>query len=79
MPLWVAGVAVICPQCGLETYEGHCQHHLYTDAEWATANRIMCDLIHRKRTPPRFYAVEIADDLHQWTPTAPPDEVPYEG
>ena len=40
----------VCLQCGLSTLAAAeiCSHHVYGDGDdWATANRIMCDFLHR--------------------------------
>ncbi|HYE19702.1 MAG TPA: hypothetical protein VEA69_14725 [Tepidisphaeraceae bacterium] len=65
--LFVEGPAVsICSQCGcalpgdvdLCTY-----HHTVYGDDWAVANRIMCDLFHRGKIPPRLTAAERAEDV----------------
>lgn len=47
----------LCASCGLPLFGNPalCPHHhcIYGD-DWATANRIMCDFVHRKRIPPRL-------------------------
>ena len=40
----------LCLQCGLSTLSTAeiCSHHVYGHGDdWATANRIMCDFLHR--------------------------------
>jgi hypothetical protein len=47
----------MCALCGFEMIgaEGLCPHHLASVEEsWAVANRIMCDFVHRGKTPPRL-------------------------
>jgi hypothetical protein len=29
-----------------------CAHHIATEVNWATANRIFCDFLHRRIQPP---------------------------
>jgi hypothetical protein len=61
----------LCAFCGIELFgiPGLCpHHHAAYDNRWATANRIMCDLIHRKKAPPRLSFAERADDV--WAPYA---------
>lgn len=42
-----------CPSCGVQSSnEGICLHHIPVDADWAQANRIFCDLLHRRIEPP---------------------------
>jgi hypothetical protein len=43
-----------CPVCLIERDDGICPHHLMWDEQWAESNRIMCDLLHRGKAPPRL-------------------------
>lgn len=47
----------LCASCGLQLSgeAALCPHHhcVYGD-DWAVANRMMCDFLHRKWVPPRF-------------------------
>ncbi len=58
----------LCASCGLQLSgdAALCPHHhcVYGD-NWAAANRIMCDFLHRGKPPRRLDAAERADDL--WT------------
>jgi hypothetical protein len=60
----------LCAACGLQTTGGDlCPHHhvVYGD-DWAAANRILCDLLHRGKVPPRLTPAERNDDF--WAATA---------
>jgi hypothetical protein len=54
----------LCASCGAQIPgDGAlCPHHdcVYGD-QWATANRIMCDFLHRKREPERLEPAERDD------------------
>jgi len=56
----------VCASCGItNAYDGNlCSHHqhVYGD-DWAVANRIICDLLHRGIEPRRLAATERDDDL----------------
>jgi hypothetical protein len=43
-----------CPSCGAANppTSGVCAHHIATEVDWATANRVFCDLLHRRIQPP---------------------------
>ncbi len=43
-----------CASCGTQSpvEDGICLHHIATEANWAIANRIFCDLLHRRIEPP---------------------------
>jgi hypothetical protein len=43
-----------CPSCGAANppTSGVCAHHIATEVDWATANRVFCDLLHRRIPPP---------------------------
>ena len=46
-----------CAHCGFEMngdFELCPHHHMTADGDWAAANRIMCDLLHRGKVPPRL-------------------------
>ena len=45
----------VCVSCGLPLYgdADFCPHHECGYADWAVANRIMCDFVHRQRVPLR--------------------------
>lgn len=48
---------MICPSCGapsdsLIAYGGICPHHVPSDDDWSTRNRVMCDFVHRRIAPP---------------------------
>jgi hypothetical protein len=48
---------VICPVCGGENLQDEvCRYHIAPIKHWARGNRIVCDLIHRKREPARLAA-----------------------
>lgn len=56
----------LCASCGLQLsgYAGLCPHHHCGDGDdWAVANRIMCDLLHREKEPPRLAQTERNDDF----------------
>jgi hypothetical protein len=56
----------LCALCGLHLSgnAGLCpHHHAACNDEWATANRIICDFIHRKKVPPRLSFAERDDDV----------------
>ena len=45
-----------CCLCGL-SYSGDvalCNHHVYGADDWAVANRLICDFVHRKIVPRRL-------------------------
>lgn len=47
----------LCVQCGLSLSgdQSLCAHHPYNGgADWAAVNRIMCDMLHRKKVPTRL-------------------------
>ena len=50
----------LCVLCGGLTPDGSaiCVYHCSTDEDWATANRIMCDFVHRAIVPRRLAAEE---------------------
>jgi hypothetical protein len=60
----------LCASCGLQLSgaAGLCPHHhrVPYDEGWAAASRIMCDLIHRKKVPPRLSFADRDDD--DWAP-----------
>jgi hypothetical protein len=60
-----------CPSCGLAIPDdvGLCPHHHdgYGCHDWAVANRIMCDFVHRRRVPRRLKRAERDDDLTEFT------------
>jgi hypothetical protein len=46
-----------CARCGLQLGQGAalCLDHVAAgDQDWAAANRIMCDFLHRRKPPPRL-------------------------
>ena len=55
----------ICAACGLQLPgdAGLCRHHpaIYSDADWATANRIICNGLHRGTWAPRLSEAARAD------------------
>ena len=54
----------LCASCGLELAIGAmlCPHHpLVLGDEWAAANRIWCDFIHRRKDPARLEPPEQFD------------------
>lgn len=60
----------LCALCGLtamrslETNDTLCDHHsAYFVDDWATANRIVCDLLHRGIAPKRLTPEERADEF----------------
>ena len=57
----------LCASCGvpLAGDESLCLHHhsgAYSDG-WAMANRIVCDLVHRRIVPSRLSAADRDDDF----------------
>jgi len=42
-----------CPSCGAPNPigDGICSHHIATEVNWAVANRVFCDLLHRRIEP----------------------------
>ena len=55
----------LCASCGLQLSgdAGLCpHHHIAIGDDWAVANRIMCDLVHRGKIPPRLGLAERDDD-----------------
>jgi len=58
----------LCAACGLEIQgDGTlCAHHtLGSDDDWAENNRLMCDLLHRGRVPPRLAPAEREDEFYE--------------
>jgi hypothetical protein len=55
----------LCAACGLQIANTSelCPHHVPHGATWAESNRIMCDLIHRRKIPPRLDANARSDEL----------------
>lgn len=61
----------VCSLCGLSVMRsvedgapGICDHHsAYFVDDWATANRIVCDLLHRGVEPKRLTEQERADEF----------------
>ena len=53
----------LCASCGIEIPPALtiCVHHHHTDPEWARANRIMCDFLHRGIVPRRLPVRERED------------------
>lgn len=46
-----------CVSCGSELTDGSllCRHHsLSADERWSDGNRLLCDLLHRGKVPPRL-------------------------
>ena len=43
-----------CASCGTSNPVGEaiCAHHLRPETDWAIANRVFCDLLHRRIEPP---------------------------
>jgi hypothetical protein len=55
----------LCALCGLTAFgDGDvCDHHADTIADtWALANRVICDLVHRKIAPQRLEPEEREED-----------------
>lgn len=54
-----------CAQCGFEMAGDVelCPHHDVREHGWAASNRVMCDFVHRGKTPPRLSPEERADEL----------------
>ena len=52
----------LCASCGLNNPNdvGLCPHHhaIQGSDDWAVANRIMCDFLHRQRVPRRLTEAE---------------------
>jgi hypothetical protein len=46
----------ICALCGttIPLGVGICPHHITTDENWAVANRVFCDFLHRGVQPARI-------------------------
>lgn len=65
----------LCASCGLQLSgdSALCPHHhcVYGD-DWAVANRIICNFIHRKIEPERLSAAERNDDFWAGTPDPGP-------
>jgi hypothetical protein len=60
---------LICPVCGGENpVDEVCRYHIAPIKHWARGNRIVCDLIHRKRSPTRLGPEDRTDDE---PPTSP--------
>jgi hypothetical protein len=63
----------LCASCGLDIPDavGLCPHHhvAYGGEDWAVANRIMCDFLHRQRVPRRLTGAERDDDVAAVTHT----------
>ena len=63
----------VCASCGLTIPDdvGLCPHHhvAYGGDDWAVANRIMCDFLHRRTVPRRMTKAERDDDLSAVTHT----------
>jgi hypothetical protein len=50
-------LCIVCGQSNPDR-DGFCSFHLTTEADWSTANRIMCDFVHRAIVPRRLPACE---------------------
>jgi hypothetical protein len=50
-------LCIVCGQANPDR-ESFCSFHLTAEADWAAANRIMCDLVHRAIVPRRLPACE---------------------
>jgi len=50
-----------CVVCGQPETTGMCDFHMNVEIDWAVANRIMCDLIHRGIVPKRLTERERED------------------
>jgi hypothetical protein len=63
----------LCASCGLNILDdvGLCPHHRVACGgdDWAVANRIMCDFLHRQRVPRRLTEAERHDDFATVTHT----------
>lgn len=69
---------MICSACASHVYDdGICSHHFVTEDEWAAANRVWCDMVHRGRLPARV-APEDREAMTDYMPTAntEPDWIP---
>lgn len=62
----------ICMICGIQRFDNDpepqiCPHHVpsskNTKDDWAKANKIMCDFIHRKIEPPRLEKKDRDDEF----------------
>jgi hypothetical protein len=54
----------LCASCGQRVDGDLCPHHLAAGGDnWAAANRILCDLLHRKKAPARLPRNEREDEL----------------
>ena len=55
----------VCSLCGMlvASHTALCSHHDRPVDDWATQNRIMCDLLHRGVVPPRLPVIDRADDF----------------
>jgi len=61
----------LCASCGLQLSGNAalCPHHHYVYGnDWAVANRIMCDFVHRRKVPPGLAQHDRDDDF--WSQTA---------
>jgi hypothetical protein len=63
----------LCSYCGQDTLrsDGLCLHHTVATAEdWARANRIMCDFLHRGIVSPRPTALMRRETtIFEWIPS----------
>ena len=63
----------LCVSCGLNIPDdvGLCPHHRVACGgdDWAVANRIMCDFLHRQTVPRRLTQAERDDDITAVTHT----------
>lgn len=55
----------LCAACGLGTTAGELcpRHHIVYGDDWAAANRLLCDFLHRGKVPPRLSATDREDDF----------------
>jgi hypothetical protein len=62
----------LCACCGVPIGDvGLCAHHHAVDGgdDWAVANRIMCDFVHRRRVPRGLTQAERVDHVNTITVT----------
>jgi hypothetical protein len=60
----------LCASCGIERWDGVelCpQHDAFLPDDWAEGNRLLCDLLHRGKEPPRLAAEFRNEPLTQWS------------
>lgn len=69
LSVWLAGPPMTCSQCGGQsnTDTALCSWHVQMD-DWAAANRVFCDFLHRGVAPPPVAFADVVDTF--WTDVA---------